>query len=298
MTDTQGSGPDLASIGQSQNVERNLRRQLAARTTYRYGKVLHLIGTIVALVLALASPLVLSKKPDLGPSLGAFAGLWIFVSRLVFEPLRLHQQVKGARLQEMFDTDVLGLPWNDALVESVSEEEVRQASKSLPSAKGLGDWYPAGTNAPWPMSVLVCQRSNAVWARRQHLSYGVFLIVAAAAWGVMGAGFAVIEDASLAQYLTTMVLPSLPAMLDAVELARGHLGVARARRLLEVRTNSLTKTPSSVTLADLREIQDRLFNLRAEAPLLPEWFYKLLKRQFETDMVYAAEQIAGGSDGE
>lgn len=289
--------PDSASINRTQNEERNLRRQLAARMTYRKGTLFHFGGSVGALVLALLSPLMLFEFPDAGPTLGAIAGVWVFASRLVLEPLRLRQQAKGARIQEMFDVEVLGLDWNASLVERVSEEEVRKASKKLDTAEGIADWYPMKSDIAWPGSVLVCQRSNAVWARRQHEGFGVVLIIAALVWGLVGVLIAIIDRATLAEYLTTIALPSLPAMLDAADMAKGHLRAAAARRLLEFRTDGLIGSQQLATTGDLREIQDQLFGLRADAPVVPNWFYKLVKPQYETDMLYAAEHLAGHGDG-
>lgn len=287
------SRPGAKDIAQSQDTESNLRRQLAARRIYKRGKWLHFGGASVALLLALVSPVVLLREPDLGPTLGAVAGLWIFASRLVFEPLRLSLQERGARLQEMFDCSVLALEWNEALCRRVSEEEVRKASRRLAKASGIKAWYPTPADCPWPTSVLICQRSNVVWARRQHRTYAVVLIFGAVAWAMIGIAVSLAQSTTLAQYLTTIALPSLPAVLDAGEIARRHLQAADARSRLEERVDTLIRTPTSaVDDHDLREIQDQLYVLRAEAPLVPEWFYKLVRDNYENDMQYAAAQVS------
>jgi len=286
------SHPSSRQIAMSQDSEQNIRRQLAARTVYLQGKWVYFGGASLALLLALVSPLVLVFWPDLGPLLGAVAGLWVFVSRLVFEPLRLWLQEKGARLQEMFDCDVLGLSWNDALVQQASGEEVRTASKNHAKSDKVRGWYPDPAECAWPTSVLVCQRANAVWARRQHRGYAVAVVIAATAWFIVGVVVATTQSATLAQYLTTIALPSLPALLDASDVARGHWRAADARSLLEARTNALLDHPADVDDQDLREIQDQLYNLRAEAPLVPEWFYKAIRGGYEADMRYAADQVA------
>jgi hypothetical protein len=86
----------MKSIGDKQRLERNLRRQLAARAYYRAAKRLHAAGATIAILLAAASPFVLLFKPRLGPLLGAIAGGWIFLSRLLLEPMKMQLQAKGA----------------------------------------------------------------------------------------------------------------------------------------------------------------------------------------------------------
>lgn len=286
----------MRDIGTSQDEERNLRRQLAKAHYYAVAKRQRFVGASFAIVLALGSPLVLLYRPSLGPLLGAIAGAWIFVSRLVLEPWKQRFQAKGAAAQELFDCDVLGLPWNDALVVQPSEEEIRSASKTLVKPRMIEKhrgWYPAQVEIDWPKSVITCQRANAVWARRQHRGYGIALLIAASGWGIAGIAVAVIHGAALAEYLTTIALPSLPAMLDAAELSKGHMQASTKRQMLEDETNSLLGT-SQVSNESLREIQDQLFGLRRDAPIVAGWFYRMVAAEYEEDMKYAAEMKAYG----
>ncbi|MGH9194290.1 MAG: S-4TM family putative pore-forming effector [Acidimicrobiia bacterium] len=91
---------------------------------------------------------------------------------------------------------------------------------------------PNRIGCPWPTSVLICQRSNAVWARRQHGGYGWALAGLAACWGIVGILIGLLANATLATYLTTIALPSLPALLDASEEARSHFRASAARQRL------------------------------------------------------------------
>ena len=285
--------PSMSQIGVTQDLDVNIRRKLASGSFYRTGKRLHFGGASVAIVLALASPVVLLLAPDAGPALGAVAGAWIFVSRIVLEPFKREFQLKGATAQELFDCAVLGFEWNDALVRRMAEEEIRKASGSMKGAARMRRWYPADKETAWPASVLLCQRANAVWARRQHVTYGRGIAAAAVAWLIIGIVIGVADSASLAEYLTTVALPSLPAFLDAAEMSRRHREAANKRQMLEGQTDALLRS-GNATNRDLREIQDQLFTLRLDEPLVPEWFYKLVKPNYDQDMRYAAELAAQG----
>lgn len=295
MASTSPSHPSLSDVRDAQSRDVNLRRQLAARHFYQYGKRIHFGGAAVAIALALLSPVVLLVAPDWGPILGAIGGLWTFVSRAVLERFKQDYQRKGATAQEMFDCSVLGITWNDALARRLPEEEIHKASGSMENVDEYRSWYPAVSALAWPGSVLLCQRSNAVWARRQHRAFGQFLNVTAIAWFGVGVVIAVLRDASLAQYLTTIALPSLPALLDATEIANQHAKAAGNRQILEDQINTLLER-ANATEKHLREIQDQIFALRRDAPLVPEWFYKLIRSDYEQDMRYAA-QLASQSDG-
>lgn len=286
----EGSGPSMGVIGRAQELEPNLRRQAAARKFYRRAKHLQRGGTAITLVLALMAPVVLFLRPELGPTLGAVAGAWLFASRLISKPLRDRFQLRGAIAQELFDCDVLGLRVNTVLTTDLSEEEIRGASESKDDFAAVRGWYPTDGEMTWPQSVLTCQRSNAVWARRLHHAYAWLLVVGASLGAGVGVGVALIDRATLAGYLVGIALPTLPALLDASELARSHFEASRQRKRLELKVDEHLRGGASNS--DLREIQDQLFTLRSGAPLVPDWFYRLLLDRYERDMRYAATQAS------
>jgi len=291
----------MSDIRVSQNAERNLRRQQAKDRFYSIGNRWHFGGAGVAIMMALASPFVLLYCPGLGPLLGAAAGIWIFTSRLLFERLNQRRRVCGATAQEHFDCDVLDLEWNGALVERLSDEEIHRAGVGFEKADATekhSNWYPAKVDMAWPASVITCQRSNAVWARRLHQAYASFLFVAAGSWFVFGVILSLVHKASLADYLTTVLLPSLPAVLDSTDLAQQHRAAAGRRLNIERLTNRLLEA-DGVTREDLREVQDQIFELRRDEPPVAGWFYQILKGRYEQDMQFAAAQRAGeGKEGD
>jgi hypothetical protein len=293
--------PSLTEIAVTQNESTSLRYQLAKAHFYKWAKILYFAGAAVTLALALVAPLVLLFRPSLGPMLGAVAGAWIFVSRRLLEPFRQDYQLKGATAQEYFDCRVLGTPWNEALVRPLPDEEISAASRagrrSTKHVEQAKDWYAASDlKLEWPRSVLMCQRSNAVWACRQHRTYGRFLAGAAITWLIVGIIVAVGDGASLGAYLVTILLPSMPAFLDASELSRAHSSAARDRELIREQMDALLEDGTAET-QELREIQDQLFRLRREAPQVPDWFYQLIRPGYEEDMKYAVDELIKRLDG-
>jgi hypothetical protein len=281
----------MAVIRETQNEQESLRDRIAANHFYRNAKWIHFTGATVAILMAIASPFVLLFEPGWGPTLGAIGGLWIFVSRVVLEHLTREYKLNGAVAQERFDCRVLGFEWNDSLAGRLSDEEIRAASRSMKNAENARDWYPAADDHPWPQSVLICQRANTVWARRQHRTYSRVVIVGAVVWFVVGLIVAGADSASLTAYLVTILLPSLPAFLDTLELSRSHAAASGARRIVEDQTNRFLDN-GDATYSDLREIQDQMFNLRRDAPLVPQWFYDLIRPGYEDDMQFAAGKAA------
>lgn len=293
--------PSLTEVAVTQNDSTSLRYQLAKSHFYRWAKTLYFAGAAFTLTLALMAPLVLLFGPSLGATLGAIAGAWIFVSRLLLEPFRRDYQLKGATAQECFDCRVLGLPWNEALVRPLPDEEISAASRagrrSTKRVEQAKDWYAATDfRLEWPRSVLMCQRSNAVWACRQHRTYGRVLASAAIAWFIVGIIVAVADGAALGTYLVTILLPSMPAFLDASELSRAHSSAARDREIIREQMDALLEAGTAEP-QEIREIQDQLFRLRREAPQVPEWFYQVIRPGYEEDMRYAVDELIKRLDG-
>lgn len=281
----------MSDIASRQNDEVNLRRQAAARNRYSTAKLPD--GTVVlgSVVLAGASPLVVLMVPALTEPLAALAGLWLFANRLLFRPMSERLKATGATLQDMYDRRVFGLGDRSAGSTSISAEEVMSWSRGS-NLDEFHDWYPTQTPAPWPRSVLICQRANAVWGRRQHSSYGIVLAVLVVVWFVAGIVFSLIQDMSLRTWLIAVLLPSLPALLDFTEMARDHRAAASARTSIEAEIDRLLREPDAVSLADLDGVQEQLRAVRVLSPLVPDWYYRRVASEFETDMQFAATQQA------
>jgi hypothetical protein len=300
--------PTMPDIAANEKVEINLRRQAAARYFYKRAKQATFAGSALALGLALSAPLVLLFLPSLGPALGAIAGGWIFVTRFGIERVRREWQLKGVRAQEAFDCDVLGIEWNRSLGRPLPPEEIRAASTALDPvekktrwwrkkskvATKEQSWYPSEGNDSWPISVLICQRSNAVWASRQHRLYSYVITGVTIGWGTLGIVVALLHGAPLSEYLTTILLPSLPGLLDATEMSSRHFSVAVQREEVNEAIEELLEGDSTQD-AEIREIQDRLFSLRRDGVQVPEFFYKYLQADYERDMQFGAAETSAAA---
>lgn len=275
-------------IQEQQRSAEAINRQLAARRFYKHAKWAKRVRVAGATVLAVAGPVAVLLDPRVLPWFGAVAGAWIFISRILLQGIEDKYRNLGARAQEMFDTCVLGIQWDDTLARPIAEEEIASASRE--EAPEAEPWYPDTGEAPWPTDVLICQRANTVWARRQHSRYAWFVGGAAVAWVLFGIGVAIGKEAALVVYLTTIALPTLPALLDAVDTVRDHLRASEDRDLVEESLDAHI-SEGDATETTLRQIQDRIFDLRVSAPLVPEWFYKFQRSDYERDMAAAAAAL-------
>lgn len=65
---------------------------------------------------------------------------------------------------------------------------------------------------------------------------------------------------------------------------------SRHRQAVEEAVDDLL-ADSTATDVQLRGVQDQIFALRRSAPLVPEWYYKAITDNYESDMRYAANQL-------
>lgn len=286
----------MAEIATAETSELNRYRMAAKESFYGSARRAMEWGWWGSWAFAVLGPLALFAYPDAGSYVGAGAGLWIFITRLALEPLARERKLNGVCAQEAFDCDVLGIDWNRSLAAPLAPEEIRSAAGEVDLAVSRDSWYPVGEPANWPTSVLVCQRSNAVWAWRQHRSFSYLLTVAAIALAGLGVVFALAEGVSLGRYLVTLGLPSLPAALELSELIGRHRWAAERRQQLNEELETLIARGDART-AQIREFQDQLFLLRRDEPSVPERFYRHVREDYERDMRFGASQMNNAASG-
>ncbi|MEA2497439.1 MAG: hypothetical protein QOJ29_5350 [Thermoleophilaceae bacterium] len=252
-----------------------------------------LVRNLGTLGLALVAPVVSIYSPGAGGLLGAVAGGWILVARTILARLEAKNRRRASLIQEEFDVGLFGLPWNEGLVgKRVAPEDIADAAEHV--AEGALDWYPDADRLPWPSNVLVCQRGNAVWGRRNHDSYSQLLLAAGGAWFVVGVVIAAGRELSLATYLATLFLPSQPAFLDAIEFAQGHGRQSSAKAEIESAADDVLNSSGAgagITVSDCRLIQDQTFRLRSRGPSVPNWFYRLRRDRDQRALDAGVETI-------
>jgi hypothetical protein len=288
--------PPQSNLIAPRQIQQNARTlQAAARLEYDRAILLRRIRTSLNFLLAAVGPILIILRPQWGVWLGAAAAGWLFFSRVTIDPYAKRRILRGALALEQFDCYVYGLAWNDALGEPLADEEIIAAAAH---SKYVGQWYPDVSAAERPIAVLICQRTNVVWSRRQHAIYAGIVALAAWAWLAIGIIVTLYSSADLAAYLLGVAFPSVPVFLDAIEIRNANAETAQRRRELEVTLDKAISHPTRRNSTDtfLRAIQDQIFVFRSTSPLIPKLVYLWLRKSFNTGMEEAAaKQISGAS---
>jgi hypothetical protein len=284
-------------IAERQNDDDTMELLCAATWHYGVAKRWHLVRVVGTLALALAAPVITFWLPQTADWVAALAAFWVLAARTLLgkaEDMGMHA---GVTAQEQFDTEVFGLPWNEALAgRRLGQEDIIDASNHIrgEARARQKNWYADTTKAPWPLNVVLCQRASAAWSRRDHQNYARILATVASTWFVAGILMGVAAHVSLAGYLIMLFLPSQPAFLDSIELIRSHWTAGEEKARVEDLTDSLwgkgVADPTLVTIADCRAVQDHSYRLRRHSPQVAEWYYRVRRDRDEDAMIRATER--------
>lgn len=292
------SGDSTISVSDRQNQSAALDLMCAARWHYRVAKRWHGVRILGTVMLALAAPVVTFWVPNIADQVAAAAAGWVFVARLWLAELESRATQRAVTAQEEFDTRVFGLDWHTMLAgPHPAPEDILDAARRISTEERdeqIQNWYPQADAAPWPLNVVLCQWASATWARRAHQRTAVIFRVSAALWFVAGIGMGLGAGVDLAGYLVKLLLPSLPAFLDALDMANAHQRAGDQKERIEALADQTwcrgRSDASTVTGADCRLLQDHSYRFRLQSPHVGEWYYRLRRRRDEQIMRRAIER--------
>jgi hypothetical protein len=284
------NGNRIAERQRSPEAVELLRAFRHAYGTAKHWHAARLAGTVLV---ALAAPVVIIFAPSLEHPLGAIAGAWVLASRLVLRPAQERATRFAVAVQERFDQQVLGL-LAASTPQPPAYEQIHQQARRCRSDSDP-DWYSVRPQVPSGPAVLIAQRSGAVWSRRLFQEWAVVLAVLAGGWTLLTVIVAAARGATVGQFLIAVLLPMLPALLDATDLCQAHWRAAAERSGLEAALDQRLDAAAQgrvPALEDLRTLQDEISRQRLTQPPVPDWYYRLRRGSYEVSMRAAATRLA------
>ncbi len=250
--------PEAAELlGAFQHAYGTAKRWHAARLT----------GTVIV---ALAAPLVIIFAPSLEHPLGAIAGGWALAARLILRPAQERATRFAVAVQELYDQQVLGLL--PAVSLPPAYEQIHQQARYRRGGPGT-DWYSVQPRVTPATATLIAQRSSTVWSRRLYREWALVLGTAATGWTLLTVVVAAIRGATVSEFLIAVLLPMLPALLDATDLCQAHWRAAAERSAPETRLDQQLDQAAHghpPTPEDLRALQDEINRQRLTQPPAPD----------------------------
>jgi hypothetical protein len=289
-------------IAVEQNTERQLQRLAAQRQLYAFAKSIFIGQLFLSGPLAVSSAFTVLAFPALK---GVAAGWGILVTLAdIFwlTPWQKRLRNEAARIQEAFDCDVLGLPWNDLKAGSKPDPEFvkEQADKyqrweqKMPA---LTNWYaPAIDELPQHIGRIACQRSNCWWDSKQRRRYAawiigivvaVFLIVLCVAFG---------NGLTIEDFVLKVVAPLAPALVLGIRQFYDQIEAASRLDKLKEHADRLWKDAlagkSKTEVASrARNLQDEILENRRKSPLVFDGIFTRLRPSYEQQMNFGVAEL-------
>ena len=267
-----------------QNLDKNIRLLSSQRYYYTQAKKNRILKLFCAIVLVVFSPIILLIFPSTKDPL-CFIGAFGIIITFAIDFFENSNIKRAANIQEQFDTEIFGLDWNEILLGKKEPIEIiiTGENKFKGDKANLHDWYGDLQGIDYPYNVLVCQRSNLVWDWRLRKKFAIMMLVLLTLILLLGIIIGLITKLPLKTYLMGILIPSIPALFFGLKEVIEHFRISNEKTSLMNLTNSFLEK-SYIPNSDLRQIQDKIYALRTKGALVPDWFYKKYRTDYELNL--------------
>lgn len=288
------------TVGDRQNSDRGLKLLRARSTVYRRATRLQKVQFFLTVLLPIAGAIAGILLPAARGFVATFALLITIIDVGLLDRMQRNQLKFAARVCEVFDTEVLLLPWSaHAAGARPSPEQIDEAAGAWPDGDAnLRNWYPvAVARAPIQLARVICQRTN-LWydaeLRRRYSGILLWLVVLSlTALFVLG----LLARMTLIDFAATVLTPAAPVLVWALRDFYRQRDTADAQAGAQAELEQLwalvvsNKCDENECLNRARELQNTIFARRSSSPLIFPGLYNRLRPGLESQMNVGAEDL-------
>lgn len=293
----------MNSIPQEQLAQKQLDRLAAQRQLYSDAKRLQAFQMILSIPVVVILSLIVVLFPDFKVYL-AFWGITVTLLDVsVFNPWQKSLKQKAARIQELFDCDVLQMDWRELKVggrhnaETIAEAASKHKCKD-PDFQKLKNWYPViVAKLPLHLARIVCQRASCWWDAELRRRYAMVMMSIVGSLTLFVFLLGIIGGITLENFFLVVLAPLLPVFTFGIRQFNEHRESANTLDRLKGHSEKLWDkavsdkfTPEELAIAS-RELQDEIYDHRKRSPLVFDWIYRRLRGPHEEQMNKGAEEL-------
>ncbi|MDQ3817590.1 MAG: S-4TM family putative pore-forming effector [Acidobacteriota bacterium] len=286
-----------------QNTPKQLERLAAQRELYSSAKRLFTLQIIGNAFIPLTLSLVSTFHRSLSVYVAIYGICFFIIDSILIEPAIKKRKTKGAKIQEMFDSDVLQLNKSPfKTVEDVTVEEVLthyNAHRKIESnIEKIKNWYNANLDAlDISVARLICQRINYSWECGLRSAYSNLLKIINVLLPLVVFLTSLFANLSIEQ--TALIGGGLLPLFRF--LTKQYQENKEASEKLTKLNNYFNKLWERLLKEEVdkkemekaaRRIQDEIYDNRIKSPLIPDSFYRLYRPKEETLMTKTANTLA------
>lgn len=290
-------------VSQRQNDPDMLQLLRAAFGSHTRGQRIETARVAVSIVLA-AAGLLAAFVDQAATPVAIAGGAWAAIYLAGIFPRAKAEARRGALVQEMFDTELFGLPWKLTAGPRLPPHEISKLAGMFTPSRGRGDrlrdWYVDTSEVPQPYDIFICQEQNLGWDARLRNRWATTLLVLVTAWTLLGALIGYVAGLTVGSTLLRWYLPAAAAILLGIEEYKSHRDIAAEREriipILQAEIDSAQRPPlppeeQQRVSRIAREIQDVILATRQEAARVPQWFYARYRDDDERDFQSNADRL-------
>jgi hypothetical protein len=295
--------PTTNDIATKQNTDGQILRLAAMSRIYSRAKFV--LGTqfILTVPAGLATAIIASQVPSLKHWTVTYSFAVALLDALFLEKYQNSLKKQGAKIQEAFDCDVLGLEWRKPKAgDPVDTETVREEGTAFltkhPDAAGIRDWYPpVVSQIPLPLARLICQRANCWWDAKLRRRYSLALKVILWALTALVIMFGLQANQTLGQLALAFVAPLSPALLWGIREIRKQNEAAEALDKLRGQIEQVWEQAldggltTGALLHASTDFQNEIFERRSRHPLIFNWVNSWVRDKQELSMNDKAKEL-------
>lgn len=291
----------MNNIPQEQNAQDKLEMLAAQRQLYSDAKNLYTISVVIAVPVVIGWSILVAVIPELA----VYAALWGIIATLleivVLSPLRNSKQEKAAKIQQIFDCQVLEFNWKslncgikvepELIVETSNRYKRKHKSFSV-----LENWYPVSVGQlPLHLARIICQRSNVWWDAKLRRRYSKLILAILIILTIIILLIGLVGGFTVEKLVLAVLAPLLPTFVLGLRQYKEHNQAAsrldRLRENAQIIVNKVAgKNMSQQEIeTESYSLQTEIYDNRRRSPLIFDWIYSRLKRKDEEQMNKGAE---------
>lgn len=273
------------SIVQKQEQPENIELLAAQRNLYSRAKNIIGFQMFLSVPVAICAAITTIAKPQLKGYIALWGILVVVFDLFVFTPWVKKLRDNAARVQELFDTKVMGLEWNEISVGKRPEpelihEEAQKHGLKHEEVANLRKWYPVVIDeVPEIFGIIISQRSNVWWDCKMRRKYSLFIRILLVCIALGLIGYALYERKDLFEFLAYIVAPLASTYVFGYRQMLEHGDAAeRLDKLRELAEKIWSEAKSGKDATSLKQkcrtLQDQIFEHRKKNPPIFDFLFK------------------------
>lgn len=289
-------------IAEEQNTAKQLQRLGAQRQLYARGKWIFVAQIILSVPIAILTGVLSIWHPNLQSAFALWAITVTVCDVAWLAPWQNKLRDQAAKIQEIFDCEVLQLEWNTVKAGEKPDPEliIEQSNKyktwshKMPS---ILNWYSIEADQlPLWVGRIACQRSNCWWDAEQRRRYAACVGVGTALVFLILLSISFFNGLNLQKFTLNVVTPFLPALLLGIRQYQEHINTADRLDKLKSYAESIWEkaiageTEEKLTVMS-RNLQNEIFENRRNKPFIFDTIYKYFQAKFELNMNHGVAEL-------